>query len=80
MNENRDVNLTIEDLKGQIVNAINQSGLPISVAYYVTKDIMAELEINYRNYLSQAYRQEGQAAAANQDTEENIPQEPIIED
>lgn len=69
----KDINLQIEDLKNDCVNLINQSGLPISVAYYLFKDIMVDLQTSYENYLKQARIEETkrlQALAQSQETSE----------
>lgn len=55
---NRDVNLIIEDLRTNCIDLINRSGLPISVAYYVFKDVMRELEDSKENYITRAREQE----------------------
>ena len=74
--ENRDVNLIIEDVKMNIVNELNNSNLPISVAYYILKDVMNELSNNYDNYIKQARRQEQVAMTKEPPApEENIPSE-----
>lgn len=59
---NKDVNLTIENTRQAVVEIINQSGLPIGVAYYVLKDIMADLSNSYNTYLVKAEREAMQAA------------------
>lgn len=69
----KDINLQIEDLKNDCVSLINQSGLPISVAYYLFKDIMVDLQTSYENYLKQARIEETkrlQALAQPQETNE----------
>lgn len=72
----RDINLVIEDVKAQIIDTINHSGLPISVVYYIMKDVMYDLDANYTNYIEQARKQLQMAAPAEEMTEV----EPVIED
>ncbi len=41
------INLQCEELRKNIVKQINDSGLPISLVYYMMKDLMGELsEVN----------------------------------
>lgn len=68
MEQNRDINLVIEDFKHSVVDTVNQSGLPIGIVYYVMKDIMNELVNNYETYIENANQKEQQnmvAAAMN---------------
>ncbi len=67
---NQDINLTVEEAKQNIINTINNTGLPISVVYYIMKDIMNDMTDSYNNYLIQAKRQLEQAAAAPTQSEE----------
>ena len=71
----RDINLVIEDLKMDIIDKLNQSNLPISIAYYVLKDVMNELSINYDNYITQARKQEQVNAAIQAAKPEDAPSE-----
>lgn len=71
----RDINLVIEDLKMDIIDKLNQSNLPISIAYYVLKDVMNELSINYDNYITQARKQEQVNAAIQSAKPEDAPSE-----
>lgn len=78
----RDINLVIEEVKTQVINTINQSGLPISVVYYIMKDVMNGLDTTYSDYIKQAYNQEmeqqmNKPAPAEEMTE---IEPPIIED
>ena len=43
MNNNKDINLIIEEFKQGLVNSVNQSNLPLAVCYYVMKDVFNEL-------------------------------------
>ena len=62
----QDINLVIEDFKNTLTSTINNSGLPISVVYYIITDLYKELDNQYYQYIRQAR----QAVAA-------APQEPI---
>lgn len=57
MNNNQDVNLIIDDFKKSMVATINNSGLPISIVYYICKDIMNDITMNYDAYLEKARAQ-----------------------
>lgn len=79
--EERDVNLVIEEVKTQVINTINQSGLPISVVYYIMKDVMNGLDTTYNDYIKQAYNREQQQMNKPAPAEEMTEIEPsIIED
>lgn len=43
------INLKIELLKEQLINIINNSGLPIGVIHYLLKDILNEVIVEYNN-------------------------------
>lgn len=76
----QDINLVIEDFKNTLTSTINNSGLPISVVYYIITDLYKELDNQYYQYIRQAR----QAAAAPQESvpapEEMSEIEPNIED
>lgn len=79
--EERDVNLVIEEVKTQVINTINQSGLPISVVYYIMKDVMNGLDTTYNDYIKQAYNREQQQMNKPAPEKEMTEIEPsIIED
>lgn len=52
--ENKEIgfNTRCENLKQTLVNAINQSNLPISVVYYMAKSIMSDIESTYYGVLN----------------------------
>lgn len=50
----KNINLIIEDIKSQIINTINNSGLPISIIYYLMSDIYTKLDVEYKSYIEQA--------------------------
>lgn len=58
----KNINLIIEDIKSQIINTINSSGLPISVIYYLMSDVYKRLEVEYKSYIEQAKLEEKRQA------------------
>lgn len=58
----KNINLIIEDIKSQIINTINSSGLPISVIYYLMSDVYKKLDIEYKSYIEQAKLEEKRQA------------------
>jgi hypothetical protein len=78
----RDINLIIEETKINIVKTINESGLPISVIYYIMRDIMTETSEEYQRQINRAYakerEQQEQAASAEPINTEEITE--IVED
>lgn len=78
----RDINLIIEETKLNIVKTINKSGLPISVIYYIMRDIMTETSEEYQRQINRAYtkerEQQEQAASAEPINTEEITE--IVED
>lgn len=66
MNEN--FNLKVEELKENIINIINNSGLPISVIYYVYKNILKDIEMEYFRVLQE--QQQHQKKGQKQEKEE----------
>ena len=58
----KNINLIIEDIKSQIINTINSSGLPISVIYYLMSDVYKRLDIEYKSYIEQAKLEEKRQA------------------
>lgn len=78
----RDINLIIEETKINIVKTINESGLPISVIYYIMRDIMTETSEEYQRQINRAYakerEQQEQAAPAEPINTEEITE--IVED
>ena len=81
---NQDINLVIENFKQTIFNAANQSGLPISVVYYVLSDTFREVESEYNAYINAAREREAATARNMQETampqaEETVPAEEMTE-
>ena len=58
----KNINLIIEDMKSQIINTINSSGLPISVIYYLMSDVYKKLDVEYKSYIEQAKLEEKRQA------------------
>ena len=58
----KNINLIIEDIKSQIINTINNSGLPISIIYYLMSDIYKKLEVEYKSYIEQAKKKKKRQA------------------
>ena len=58
----KNINLIIEDIKSEIINTINSSGLPISVIYYLMSDIYKKLDVEYKTYIEQAKLEEKRQA------------------
>ena len=58
----KNINLIIEDIKSQIINTINSSGLPISVIYYLMSDVYKRLDVEYKSYIEQAKLEEKRQA------------------
>lgn len=55
------MNLEIEQLRRAIVGLVNNSGLPIGVAYYVLKDSLADLKTAYDNTVQYEMNQQREA-------------------
>ena len=53
-----DVNLVIETLKEDIIGALQNSKLPISVIYYLMDNIYREVEDEYKFTIQQAYKKQ----------------------
>lgn len=57
------VNYSIENFRQNVYELINNSQMPIGIAYFVFKDIFTDISIAYQN----AVQQEAQEAAAAQE-------------
>ena len=62
------VNYSIENFRQNVYELINNSQMPIGIAYFVFKDIFADITAAYQN----AVQQEAQEAAA---AAEEVPAE-----
>jgi hypothetical protein len=60
----QDISLVMEEFKQNIIDTINNSHFPPAVSYYILKDIFANVEAQYFNYLDTVKRQLNTAAAA----------------
>lgn len=49
---NSNINLESEDFKIKLINTINKSDLPISLIYYILKDIFHDFENSYFKMLN----------------------------
>ena len=58
MKEQQDFSLTCEKLKQQIINLLNDSSFPPVIKYYITKDVYAQVENSYINYINMQLKQE----------------------
>lgn len=52
------ISLTAEKLKQQIIDILNLQELPPIVKYYIVKDINAQVENSYVNYINMQLQQE----------------------
>lgn len=52
------MNLQIEFTKEQLINIINNSGLPIGVIHYLLKDISNEVIVEYNRAIAQEKQQQ----------------------
>ena len=52
------INSKIEFTKEQLINVINNSGLPIGVIHYLLKDISNEVIIEYNRVIAQEKQQQ----------------------
>lgn len=54
----QDINLVIEQFKQDIFQRCQDAQLPISIIYYVMKDLFKEIESDYINYVNKAAREQ----------------------
>ena len=45
-------NIQLNNLKNNLVNTINQSGVPVGAVYYLLKDILSEVTDSYKQTLA----------------------------
>lgn len=74
----RDINLIIEETKQSVINTLNKSNLPISIIYYIMRDLMNETSESYTSYINQAYKKERELNEAA--SSQNNDVETIVED
>lgn len=58
MKKQQDFSLICEKLKQQIINLLNNNDLPPVIKYYITKDVYAQVENSYINYINAQLQQE----------------------
>lgn len=61
---NQDVNITIEQFKQSIIEECQSSQLPISIVYYILKDVFNTVESDYYTYLNDAAKKQRAEAEA----------------
>ena len=71
------INLKIEFTKEQLINVINNSGLPIGVIHYLLKDISNEVIVEYNRAIAQEKQQQIQQM---QEQEEGEQEDGKIQD
>lgn len=54
----QDFSLECEKLKQQIVNLLNSNNLPPIIKYYIIKDIDAQIENGYIDYINEQLKQQ----------------------
>ena len=74
----RDINLIIEETKQSVINTLNKSNLPISIIYYIMRDLMNETSESYTGYINQAYKKERELSEVA--SSQNNDVETIVED
>lgn len=61
--------MILRNVEKQIVDVINNSGMPIDAIYYLLKSIMADVTIQYEKQIEM---EENQAAAAQKDDSDKV--------
>lgn len=57
MDSNIGFNTYLNDFKTNMVNEINNSGLPVGVVYYIMKDLLVDVQSAYENTLKKEAKQ-----------------------
>lgn len=71
MENEKSINLQIEEFRNNLLNLINNSGLPAGIVYYMYKDIGKDIENAYYSVLnSESLRKESELV----ENKENISQ------
>lgn len=60
MEKNNNINKESERFKTAIINELNNAKLPISLIYYIFKDIMTQVQSEYYRILNQQLKTDGQ--------------------
>ena len=76
----KDISLSIEDYKNNVVDAVNSSEFPPAIIYYIIKDIFQNVEQNYLSYIQQAKREENKMLEQQQQEEQEEETVEVIED
>jgi TRAP-type C4-dicarboxylate transport system substrate-binding protein len=67
------VNYSIESFRQNVYDLINKSQMPIGIAYYVFKDVFADIAAAYQSAIQQEAQEMAEATPAEVNTnEENI--------
>lgn len=61
--------MILRNVEKQIVDVINNSGMPIDAIYYLLKSIMADVTVQYEKQIEM---EENQAAAAQKDDSDKV--------
>ena len=61
--------MILRNVEKQIIDVINNSGMPIDAIYYLLKSIMADVTIQYEK---QSEMEENQAAATQKDDSDKV--------
>lgn len=68
------INTQIEKTRAEIISVLQNSKLPVGVCYYLTKDVLSEVESTYQQALMQEAAMEAntpvERASANEKEEE----------
>ena len=65
------MNLRIEKVKNQIINTVNDSGLPIGVIHYILKDLSKDVANEYHRILLLEQQQMTQSEQTENNETEN---------
>lgn len=57
INSNVGFNTYLNNFKTNMVNTINDSGLPVGVVYYIMKDLLVDIQNAYENTLKKEAKQ-----------------------
>ena len=61
----------MEELKQKLLQAVNESGLPLEAIYYVSKDFFRDVDDTYKDFLQQKkMQQQKQNEESKQEEEE----------
>lgn len=69
MDINIGFNTYLHDFRNNMINTINDSGLPVGVVYYIMKDILNDIQNAYENTLKKE-KEESKRIKDTEDTEQ----------